>query len=48
MKIIQHAIEPDMTGRAGLFVTGTDVGKTWVRQFLAAASPLLRPIVLAG
>lgn len=32
MKSIQHAVELDMAGLTGLFVTGTDtgVGKTWV------------------
>ena len=44
MKSIQYAIESDMAGLAGLFVTGTDtgVGKTWV------AATLTRLLVQRG
>ena len=44
MKNIQYAIESDMAGLAGLFVTGTDtgVGKTWV------AAALTRLLVQRG
>ena len=44
MKSIQHVVEPDMTGIAGLFVAGTDtgVGKTWV------AATLTRLLVQRG
>ena len=44
MKSIQYAVESDMAGLTGLFVTGTDtgVGKTWV------AAALTRLLVQRG
>lgn len=47
MKVFHHMVEPDTDGLAGVFVTGTGVGKTWVAAALARLllrrSLLMRP-----